>query len=170
VIDEVLLGERVTLRPVRRNDADKLRTIFNDPEVARWWGDVDSAMEEALDESDEAARFLIEVDDQAVGYIQAYEETDPMYRHAGLDISLRGPWQGQGLGPEAIRLLARHLIDERGHHRLIIDPAAHNANAIKAYERVGFHAVGVMRRYERGPNGEWHDGLLMDMLAEELLD
>ena len=62
------------------------------------------------------------------------------------------------------------LIDERGHHRLTIDPAAHNTNAIKAYERVGFRPVGVMRKYERGPDGEWHDGLLMDMLAEELRD
>jgi aminoglycoside 6'-N-acetyltransferase len=27
-----------------------------------------------------------------------------------------------------------------------------------------------MRNYERGPDGSWHDGLLMDMLAEELKD
>jgi aminoglycoside 6'-N-acetyltransferase len=33
---------------------------------------------------------------------------------------------------------------------------------------VGFRPVGVMRRYERGPDGVWHDGLLMDMLAGEL--
>jgi aminoglycoside 6'-N-acetyltransferase len=26
----------------------------------------------------------------------------------------------------------------------------------------------VMRRYERGPDGTFHDGLLMDLLAEEL--
>ncbi len=26
-----------------------------------------------------------------------------------------------------------------------------------------------MRRYERGPEGDWHDGLLMDILAEELV-
>jgi aminoglycoside 6'-N-acetyltransferase len=25
-----------------------------------------------------------------------------------------------------------------------------------------------MRRYERGPDGTWHDGLLMDLLADEL--
>ena len=25
-----------------------------------------------------------------------------------------------------------------------------------------------MRQYERGPDGTWHDGLLMDMLASEL--
>jgi aminoglycoside 6'-N-acetyltransferase len=170
LIDQVLRGERVTLRPVRPSDAGDLRAIFSDPAVAQWWGDVEGSMEDALDTSEDGAHFVIEVGGEPAGYIQAYEETDPMYRHAGIDISLRGPWQGKGLGPEAIRVLARHLIDERGHHRLIIDPAAHNTNAIKAYERVGFRRVGLMRRYERGPNGEWHDGLLMDMLADELLD
>lgn len=35
-------------------------------------------------------------------------------------------------------VLARHLFDERGHHRLVIDPAAANTRAIRAYERGGF--------------------------------
>ena len=30
--------------------------------------------------------------------------------------------------------------------------------------------VGVMRNYERGVDGTWHDGLLMDLLADELTD
>ena len=56
------------------------------------------------------------------------------------------------------------------HHRyrIVIEPAAHNTGAIRAYEKVGFRAVGVMRSYERGPDGTWHDGLLMEMLADEL--
>jgi aminoglycoside 6'-N-acetyltransferase len=70
--------------------------------------------------------------------------------------------------PIAIRALARYLIDVRGHHRLTIDPAAANERAIHAYRRVGFRPVGIMRRYERGPDGTWHDGLLMDLLAGEL--
>lgn len=90
-----------------------------------------------------------------------------MYRHAGIDLFLTTPCQGEGLGTEAIRVLARHLFEERGHHRLTIDPAAENAGAIRAYERVGFRVVGIMRRYERGPDGVWRDGLLMDMLEEE---
>ena len=102
--------------------------------------------------------------------VQAWEEPDPMYRHAGIDIAIRAAWQGIGLGPDAIRALARHLIEERGHHRLIIDPAAHNARAIKAYERVGFKPVGVMREYERGPDGTWHDGLLMELLRDDFVD
>ena len=76
--------------------------------------------------------------------------------------------RGAGLGAEAVRTLARHLIADRGHHRLTIDPAAANDRAIRAYERVGFRAVGLTRRYERGPDGAWRDGLLMDLLAEEL--
>jgi aminoglycoside 6'-N-acetyltransferase len=51
---------------------------------------------------------------------------------------------------------------------LTIDPAAANTYAIKAYERVGFKPVGIMRQYERGPDGTWHDGLLMELLAEDL--
>ena len=50
----------------------------------------------------------------------------------------------------------------------MIDPAADNVAAIRSYEKVGFRPVGVMRRYERGPDGQWHDGLLMDLLAEDL--
>ncbi len=84
-----------------------------------------------------------------------------------MDIFLTTPRQGEGLGTEAIRLLASYLFGERGHHRLTIDPAAENVGAIRAYERVGFRAVGIMRKYERGPGGVWRDGLLMDMLEEE---
>ena len=90
-----------------------------------------------------------------------------MYSHAGMDIFLATASHGRGLGAEAIGVLARHLFEERGHHRLTIDPAADNAAAIRAYEKVGFRPVGVMRLYERGPDGVWHDGLLMDLLRGE---
>ena len=95
------------------------------------------------------------------------EETDPGYKSAGLDITIADAWQGRGLGPDALRTLARYLISERGHHRLTIDPAVGNARAIHVYEELGFKPVGVMRRYERTDDG-WRDGLLMDLLAEEL--
>ena len=66
-------------------------------------------------------------------------------------------------------MLARHLFDDRGHHRLVIDPARANEAAIRCYERVGFRRVGAMRLYERDHvSDEWVDGLLMEMLADEL--
>ncbi|MEU7003106.1 GNAT family protein [Nonomuraea sp. NPDC046570] len=154
-----LRGERVVLREVVEGDVGRLVEIRLAPEVARWWGPVD----------DFEGLLVIELDGEVIGGIQYHEEEDPMYRHAGIDIFLDPEWHGQGLGAEAVRTLARWLIDVRGHHRLTIDPAAHNEAAIRSYQRVGFRPVGVMRAYERDPaTGRFHDGLLMDLLAGEL--
>lgn len=102
------------------------------------------------------------------GLIQFFEELDPKYRHAGIDMFLDPAVHGRGLGTEALRRVVRHLIDERGHHRITIDPAAANTASIRTYEKVGFRAVGVMRRSERDADGEgWHDCLLMELLADE---
>ncbi|MFI9642376.1 GNAT family N-acetyltransferase [Micromonospora sp. NPDC051925] len=119
---------------------------------------------------DDLTVYVIEHDGQVVGAIQWYAEPEPDYRHAAMDIFPDPPRRGVGLGGDAIRTLARHLIDEHGHHRFTIDPAATNSAAIRAYAKVGFRPVGVMRRYERAEDGTWHDALLMDLLAEELAD
>lgn len=154
------------LRPGRPEEAERLFQIRNEPGVLRWWGSAD--IEEIKEEFIGAeGGFVIEAEGEVVGAIQYHEENEPMYRHAGMDIFLSTSRHGEGLGTEALRLLARYLFEERGHHRLTIDPAAENTAAIRAYERVGFRAVGIMRKYERGPDGVWHDGLLMDMLEEE---
>jgi aminoglycoside 6'-N-acetyltransferase len=115
--------------------------------------------------------WLVELEAQVVGMIQAYENADPMYRHAGIDIVLRPRAHGRGVGPEAIRVLARHLFADRGHHRVVIDPNAAKARAIHAYETVGFRRVGVMREYEWSAHeGRWTDGVLMDLLRDELVE
>jgi aminoglycoside 6'-N-acetyltransferase len=148
------------------DDISQLTSIRSESEVEARWGRLDPGeMEEFV--ADEKS-LVIETAGEVIGAVQYHEEDDPMYRHAGIDIYLSASRHSQGLGSEAVRLLARYLIEERGHHRLTIDPAADHAAAIRAYEKVGFRPVGVMRRYERGPDGTWHDGLLMDMLAEEL--
>jgi aminoglycoside 6'-N-acetyltransferase len=65
-----------------------------------------------------------------------------------------------------VRELVRVLVEERGHHRITIDPAASNTAAIRAYEKAGFEPVGVMRAYERDVGGAaFHDGLLMELIA-----
>jgi aminoglycoside 6'-N-acetyltransferase len=164
-----LKGDRVVLRPLRGDDVPVLVEIQSQPSVARSWGAPDEAdlRRQAAGESEETS-FAITVDGAVAGLIQYVEEDDPMYRHAGIDIFLSEEVHGRGLGTDAVRTLARYLIQERGHHRLTIDPAADNLAAIRAYEKVGFRPVGVMRQYERLPGGDWHDGLLMDLLADEL--
>jgi aminoglycoside 6'-N-acetyltransferase len=158
----------VILRSAALGDAARLTEIRAEPEIERRWGVLEEGeMEEFV--TDERT-FVIEMGDEVIGAVQYEEVDDPMYRSAGIDLYVTSPMHGQGVGSEAVRVLARHLIEERGHHRLTIDPAADNAAAIRAYEKVGFRPVGVMRSYERGPDGTWHDGLLMDLLADELRD
>jgi aminoglycoside 6'-N-acetyltransferase len=166
------LGDgRLVLRPLRETDAAALAAFAEHPSVSAWWGPEESGSASAAgfaeDARDEVA-FAIEVDGALAGWLGFHEEEEADYRHAGLDILLAAEHQGAGLGPAALRLAARWLIDERRHHRLTIDPAAANARAISAYASLGFRPVGVLRRYERGADGAWHDGLLMDLLAEEL--
>jgi aminoglycoside 6'-N-acetyltransferase len=166
-----LCDGRLTLRPLREDDAEALSAMVAHPSVRDWWGPPESdsggAAGFAEDARDERA-FAIEIDGELGGWLGFDEELEPDYRHAGLDILLAAEHQNAGLGPTALRLAARWLIDERGHHRLTIDPAAANARAIRAYEKLGFRPVGLMRRYERGADGAWRDGLLMDLLADEL--
>jgi aminoglycoside 6'-N-acetyltransferase len=136
---------------------------------ARWRGgdDLTAAVAEDLDDPG-AQTFVVEHGGRVVGAIQWGSEDEPDYRHANIDIYLDPAMHGRGLGTDPVRTLARHLIDDHGYHRLVIDPAADNAAAIRCYRKVGFRPVGIMRQYERGPDGSWHDGLLMDLLAEEL--
>ena len=169
-METTLHGAMVLLRNATTDDIPVLAAIRATPEVRRWWrGDDDMASEVAADLADpDAKTFAVEWQGRVVGAIQWSAETEPDYRHAGIDIYLDPSVHGRGVGSDAVRTLARHLIDEQGFHRLVIDPAADNAAAIKCYTKVGFRPVGIMRKYERGSDGTWHDGLLMDLLAEEL--
>lgn len=165
-----LRGSRVTIRPGDETDIPALRAIGSEESVTRWWDDPDSPGEIAADlrGENESVLLVIELDGRVAGGIQYHEELTPKYRHAGIDIYLGSRYQGQGAGAEAIALLASFLLDKRGHHRITIDPAASNIHAIKCYGKVGFRPVGLMREYERGEDGTFHDGLLMDLLRTEL--
>lgn len=163
-----LEGEQVVLRRAAATDLAELLPIANTPEVRHWWGPQDDLGEQIV--RAEVPMYAILVGGAVTGMIQYYEEHDPQYRHAGMDLYL-APWvHGQGYGTDAVRTMARWLVTGGRHHRLIIDPDAENHAAIRCYTRVGFKPVGILRRYARvHTDGDWRDGLLMDALAEEIL-
>ena len=164
----MLKGDLVVLVPVTKAHVPELRRILHSPEVHFRWGDADAEPGWPLDDPTVVC-FAVLVNDEVRGMIQYGEEDDPEYRHASVDVFLDPVVHGRGVGKDTVRTLARYLIEERGHHRLVIDPSADNAAAIRCYEKVGFKPVGIMRAYERDHDGSgWHDGLLMDLLAAEL--
>src|SRR5512134_2529651 len=112
--DLQLHGERVRLRRARPDDRDRLRDMLAEPSVAQWWdvAPADRAADAWLDADPDTTVLVIEVDGGIVGSIQFAEEPDPGYRHAGIDLFLTTAAQGRGLGPDAIRTVARHLFEE----------------------------------------------------------
>lgn len=165
-----LRGPRVTIRPGGPDDVAPLRAVLAEESVVRWWGKPQPANRIAskLRSDGSTVLLVIEINGQVAGGIQYDEEQDPQYRHAGIDIFLGRRHQGQGVGAEAVGLLARFLFEQRGHRRITIDPAAANRQAIRCYQKVGFQPAGVLRRYERGADGQFHDGLLMDLIRDDL--
>ena len=159
-------GPGVELVPVGPEHRERLLALRNDPGVTRWWQEPG---DDFLAEEADTFKYVVLLEDEPIGFVQLYEETDPMYRHAGVDLFLGDAFQGRGLGTEVVRVACTHLIDDRGFHRLVIDPEVANEVAIACYRKVGFRPVGVMRRYQRDRSGEWQDGLLMDLLADELV-
>jgi aminoglycoside 6'-N-acetyltransferase len=159
----VRAGEHdLELRPLQPADAPELRRLHATPGVARWWDQPEDNF--PLGDEPEQTRLTIVVDGKIAGMVQYWEETTPRYRHATIDLFLDPALHGRGIGAEALRLLSAHLMSERGHHRLTIDPATGNAAAIRCYEKAGFRRVGVLHRYECRGGGDYRDALLMELV------
>jgi aminoglycoside 6'-N-acetyltransferase len=160
-----LMEGRLRLRALEPGDERELTRLHRDPAVARWWDEPDA--EFPWDEPS-STRLTILYEGAIAGLIQYWEETEPKYRHAGIDLFVDPRLHGRGIGSGAVSALARALIERRAHHRITVDPAAANAAALRAYEKAGFERVGVMRRAERDADGGgWHDCVLMELVVGE---
>lgn len=157
-----LRGENVVLRPLEARDLPAVRRIRAAPEVVRWWG----SPEEAFPPDDGDPRFAIVIDGEVAGMIQYYEEPDPEARHADVDVFLDPAHHGKGHGTDALRTIVRHLVEDRGHHRVTLSTDPRNAGALRCYEKVGFRPVGVTSasRWDDLARA-WVDELLMDLVV-----
>lgn len=125
--------------------------------MARFWDGETYSLEEMHERlaREDVDPYVVEADGQPVGYLQAWFDGDA----CGLDMFLVPEARGRGLGPDAARTLARHLLDEGGWTRVTVDPYIWNEAAIRAWERAGFRPVE-----EREPDDEHpHRWLLMEL-------
>ena len=160
-----LRGEHVAIEELRPEHAARLRELHAAPAVARWW--FEPAPGWPLEEDDEdLLRLVVVVGGEVVGYLQFAEELDPDMRSADVDLFLDPAHHGRGLGTDTMRTIVRHLIEDRGHHRITLSTSPENQRAIHVYEKVGFRAVGVTHKSQRNTTtGEWEDELLMELVV-----
>ncbi len=151
-----------SLRPAVPADIPTLELIRREPSVERWWGLLAEG-ELATDIEEGDGRILaIELRGAVIGAVQWYQEKEPAFRHAGMDIYLTSEAQGLGLGTEVVRLLATWLIRDQDFHRLVIDPAAANERAIARLRQgrlqAGRPAAPLVARAGRHVGGSAADG------------
>jgi aminoglycoside 6'-N-acetyltransferase len=128
-------GRLTALRPADAGDVERLVAWHADPDVARYWDGetfTRDEMAERLARKDVEA-WIVEEKGEPVGFLQVHPE--------GLDMFLVPAARGRGLGPDAARAMAEHLIRECGRERVTVDPYVWNEGAVRAWERAGFAEV-----------------------------
>lgn len=123
------------LRRADDGDVERLVAWHADPDVARYWDDetfTRAQMEERLAREDVEA-WIVEERGDPVGFLQVHAD--------GLDMFLIRVARGRGLGSDAARAMAEHLVRERGRERVTVDPYVWNESAVRAWERAGFVEV-----------------------------
>ena len=113
--------------------------------------------------------FVIEVDGERAGTM-GFEVANRRSRIASLGgLAVHPSFRGRRIADEAARLFQRHVIRDLGYHRLQLEIYGFNERAIQHAERAGFVREGTRRKaYDR--HGEWVDGVLFGLVAEDLDD
>ncbi|WP_375781977.1 GNAT family N-acetyltransferase [Streptomyces zingiberis] len=154
-----LTAGRFTLRPADPGtDTALLRAWAADPEVARWWPELDRPAAEVRRHlagqlaQGRSTPCVGSLDGVPVSYWELYRaDLDPLAGHyparphdAGLHL-LIGPaaQRGRGLGPRLIRAVTGHQFaaDPRA-RRVLAEPDHRNARSVAAFRRAGFRPAG----------------------------
>lgn len=170
-----LMGERVYLRPLEKEDLPIIQAWNNDPEVRRLTGEVRPTSQADIEAWYERAR----TDPDRVWFVVALRENDRVIGEAGLlrifpawrtaDLSLilgdKNAW-GQGYGREAILLLLDYAFGSLNLHRVAVGVVGFNERALRFYEQVGFRREGLQRDGYYCDH-QYHDFVMMSILEDE---
>jgi RimJ/RimL family protein N-acetyltransferase len=151
---------RLAIRLMRDDEDDyglMLRWLSS-PHVAEWWNpqrrrlDQDAILAEyrpLTRAEDSSTACIIELSGRPIGYIQFYPwdpEAAEMRElgfdlpagYWGIDIFIGEPDHiNRGLGSQAVALIRRYLVEERGATGIALAVAADNVRAQRAYEKAG---------------------------------
>jgi RimJ/RimL family protein N-acetyltransferase len=170
-----VIGKKVHLRPLEREDAPTIVPWFNDPDVLRT---IDRYKPMTLPEEE---GFIMSVaggehdlvlgiapagEDRLVG-VTGLHKIQSKNRTAvfGITIGDKREW-GKCYGTEATWLMAKHAFETLNLNRLMLHVREHNERGIRAYERVGYKREGVLRQ-DTFVEGRYVNTIVMGLLREE---
>jgi RimJ/RimL family protein N-acetyltransferase len=172
----VLKGDHVVLRPIQREDRERLYGLVETiqvkaladsrPPLPRSLEEIEARDERFVEEQPEdAAWFAIEVGGEAVG-ICGLHEIDHYHQRAELGIRIGEPYWGKGYGQDACRTLLDYGFRHLNLAKVSLEVLADDDRAVGAYRKAGFVEEGRLRDHA-WYDGARHDELIMSVLREE---
>ena len=162
----------VSIRPAGRADVDFLVDLYADGDVRPFLaaaGSYDRAGIEArvAQDPEGGGVMVVEREGERAGAMlwELANRRSGIVHVSGL--AVHPDFRGRRLADEAARLFQRHLIHERGFHRIELEVYGFNERAQRHAERSGFVREGVKRMAYRRDDG-WVDGVLYAVVAEDL--
>lgn len=169
-------GERVNLRPMRREDIELAVKYQADEDVTNnyYMGMNLFPTREMLEK-----QYGYASEDQE-GFNFAIENKDGLYlgschtmwlnwknRTTYLAVYIGNPdYRSKGYGTEALKLFLNFLFNELGLRKVKLNVFTFNMRAVRCYEKCGFKVDGINKK-ELYRNGEYHDNIAMSITKEE---
>jgi RimJ/RimL family protein N-acetyltransferase len=170
----MLKGEKVTLRPMERDDLKRIHEMRQDVELmilafgdwqprplARFEKDFDKHLE-----ADEVTWFVIEADGKIIGDTGLHG-LDRRHGTAELGIGIyEREYLSKGYGRDAIRTLLKWAFEVQNWRRVWLTTIAPNERAIRSYLACGFVEEGCLRQHVHY-HGAYVDLVQMGLLRSE---
>lgn len=172
---EHAIPPELALRAAREADVGHLAALASDPQVEPFLAPGSGAHDRlaallrsaAAAEDDPSGLFVIELEGSPVGAL-VLQLVSARSRIAELTRLMVSPdARGSGIATAAVRLACRRAFAEHGLHRVQAETYGDNTAGQRVFERAGFTREGTRRRAYRR-RGQWIDGVLYGLLAEEL--
>jgi RimJ/RimL family protein N-acetyltransferase len=163
----------LVLRPWAEADVSALVVAINDPEIAYWipliphpYTEDDARDFLRGDVAPAEYRLAIALDGDLVGGIGMSVNSHNYRGHIGYWVAASA--RGQGICTRALRLLARHGLENLDLQRLELITDPDNLASQRVAEKVGFQREGVLRAHLRHPDGRIRDSVMFSLLPGEL--
>lgn len=170
-----LVGEKIYLRPLERDDAPILLPWVNDPDVIatlrmytpkNLQNELEFIERTSKSDTEIVLGIALKERDKLIGSTGLHS-IDWKNRHCefGIVIGDKTEW-GKGYGTETTRLMVNYAFETLGMHRVWLRVYEYNQRAIRAYERAGFVREGLLRE-DRYHNGRFFHTIVMGLLRSE---
>jgi RimJ/RimL family protein N-acetyltransferase len=153
--DTAIQGERIYLRPVAIEDANKnyCRWI-NNPEVTKYTEsrfststieDIKAYIAKEIKSDSLFFAIVLKENDRHIGNMKIHR-TDKNHKHGEISLLIgeTSCWR-QGIATEAIKLLVNYVFTTLNFHKVYAGCYANNVGSIKAFKKAGFQEEGLMK-------------------------